>query len=227
MRSFGSPRQEDVIPIAPVGGGVSTTIRSLEARRAACEGADATEPRPRAERCTALTYFYLHWRDEEGASVAEGDDDPELDMILDEPATVDEWSGLELRLPSGGLTDYLANDVGVRLCSLRLRDLIESHRSATDEVQWLQAQVLDSSGQGHPYFVLHFVSHPDVLDRERTITARDDFVVKAVLDRNRVAGHNVFAFPGAEIRVIVSGVLRHAILAAGCTGVDFSELPIT
>lgn len=171
-------------------------------------------------------YFYLHLRDQPDTGVAHGTDDAGRDEWLAAPGPVEGWTNLELTLLSGNLTDYLANDVGVRLCSKLLRDLIDEHRAIQDELQWLEASVANNGGQIHRYFVLHLPSYPDVLHPTRTITARGGFVVKAVLDRTAVEGRTVFSFPGGTETLIVSSELKRAIESAGCTGVDFSRVPV-
>lgn len=172
-------------------------------------------------------FFFLHLLDRDGAPVAYGVDDPDRDQILAEPGTVDDWDALELEVKGGEPTDYLANNVGVRLCSARLRDVIEQQRCDDDRLQWLEVQVVDEAGVKHPFFVLHLVSHPDVLDPQRTITARGSFVVKPVLSGAKAVGHRVFSFAGATTRLVIADVVRRAILDAGCTGVDFAKVPVS
>jgi hypothetical protein len=40
----------------------------------------------------------------------------------------------------------MAKNVGVRLCSTRLRDVLDRERGPRDEFQWLDAVVIDGSG---------------------------------------------------------------------------------
>ncbi len=170
------------------------------------------------------SYFFLHLLDEGAASVAHAEDDPDRDAALCEPGRVEEWCPLSLRLTGREAADYLANNAGARLCSPLLRDVIDEHLTPEHGVQWLDAAVVDRSGQRKPYFVLHFTSHPDVLDERRSITARGNFVVKPVIARSRAEAYHAFSFPGGSTRIIVSNQLKDAIEAAGCSGVDFAAV---
>jgi hypothetical protein len=169
-------------------------------------------------------FFFVHLLDREGVPVAYGAYDPDRDKRLVEPGWVERWATLELQVTSSEPTDYLANNVGVRLCSARLRDAVELNRGADDELQWLEARVVDASGVEHEYFVLHLPLQPDVLDPQRTIRAGGWFVVKPVLSVVRVGSHRVLSFPGAATRLIVSETVKAAIVKEGCTGVDFSKV---
>ena len=168
-------------------------------------------------------YYFVHWLDDDGP-VAYGPDDPERDGLVQEPGRVEQWLVPALHVTGGAPTDYLANSIGVRLCSARLRDVIESCRGEDDQIQWLSAEVFDSSGARHEYQVLHFVDLPDVLDAKRTILVDPNFVVKPVVSRRKCLGRHVLAFPGADIRWIVSEVVRESVVASGCTGMEFSEV---
>jgi len=170
-------------------------------------------------------FYFLHVRDDPGAPVAYGSDDPLRDELLVEPGRVDDWEDLKLVVQGGAPRDFLANNVGVRLCSDRLRTAIEGAKSGSDELQWLQAEVLDELGNTHTFHVLHFPRLPDVLDADRTIKSRGWFVVKPVLARGRVGLHRVFSFPGGVTRTIVAKNVREAIEQAGCSGIDFA--PVT
>jgi hypothetical protein len=172
-------------------------------------------------------FFFLHLLDREGAPVAYGADDAGRDQVLEEPGEVADWLPVELEVRGGDPTDYLANNIGMRLCSARLRDVVEQQRGDGDQLQWLEVQVVDESGVKHRYFVLHVPTHPDVLDPRRTIWAGESFVVKPVLSRDKLQGLRVFSFAGATTRLVVADVVRRAILDAGCTGVDFAKAPVS
>jgi hypothetical protein len=173
-----------------------------------------------------VSFFFLQLLDVDGAPVACGRDDPELDALLEEPGVVTQWDRLELTTESTALTDYLANDLGVRLCSLRMREVVDACVGEANDIQWLEAVVTDPTGCVVPYWVLHVAAHHDVLDPARTITARGGrFVVKPVIDTGRAEGHRVFAFPGASTRLVVSGDVRDALQTARCTGIDFAPVP--
>lgn len=170
-------------------------------------------------------FFFLHLRDVAEAPVAYGTDDPARDRLLDEPGRPDHWPLLDLTVDEGVPTDYLANNVGVRLCSPRLRAILDGGAGPADELQWLDARVIDHHGS-QPYHVLHFPTVPDVLDRDRTIWVDDELVVSPVIASGKVADHRIFTIPGGGGRVIVASAVRHAIRAARCTGISFSSVVV-
>jgi len=100
-------------------------------------------------------------------------------FTLPDSGTVEDWQTLILELVEGDFADYLPSNLGCRLCSKRLKDLLESHASSVDELQWLPVIVREGTEQ-RPYSILHFPNPPDVLNKEKSIFARD-FVVKPVL----------------------------------------------
>jgi hypothetical protein len=85
------------------------------------------------------SFFYLSWLDEATVPVAEGADDADRDRLLSGRDPVQDWSAPRLVVESDELVDYLANNLGVRLCSKRIRDLIDANLSPRDTVQWLPA----------------------------------------------------------------------------------------
>lgn len=112
-------------------------------------------------------FFYLSWLDEASVRVAEGLDDPERDRLLCGRDQVQDWSAPRLVVESDELVDYLPNNLGVRLCSMRMRDLIDANLPR-DRVQWLPAEVIDIYGTSHDYFVLHVLGDDDVLNEARS-----------------------------------------------------------
>ena len=137
---------------------------------------------------------------------------------------VADWQPRALELREGECADYLANDLGCRLCSERLKNILDSEASPSDVLQWLPAEVR-CAGITHKYWILHFPSPPDVLDKNRTKFA-DRFVVMPVLSKEAVADHRVFIYPEAgEHRMFVAEPVKRIIDASGCTGMEFSRAP--
>ncbi len=169
-------------------------------------------------------YYFLTLRDAPDAPVAHGVDDPDRDALLAEPGRVVGWPGLQLSC-AGELVDYLANDVGVRLCSTPLRAVVDQAQ-ASEAIQWLPASVVDGNGREHAYHVLHLSEVPDVLDRALTLWVGEDFVVKPVVSRSKAAPHQIFGVPGGG-RLIVADAVRRAVQARALTGIDFERVAET
>ncbi len=169
-------------------------------------------------------YSTLLWSDRPDAPVARGDYDTERIATLAELGPISDWSPPSLTV-DGTPTDYLANELGIRLCSAKLRDLIERARADADELQWLGAVVHDESGSRIDYFVPHFPSTPDVLDPGETlITSDGSTVVRPAISLARAGSHVVFSYSRFGVAVVVAAELRRAIVAAGCTGVYFGNI---
>jgi hypothetical protein len=172
-------------------------------------------------------YYLLQMLDEDWAGVALGRDDPELDDILAATAPVENWAPPQMVVYAGEITDYLPSNVGMRLISKKLRAAIEAAAPGAG-IEWLAATVTDNDSQAtSEYWVLHPTEVLDVLDRTASEIARDDLVVKPVLDSGKLNGASVFIFSEGDQRVAVSSEVRRSIEAAGCTGVGFTELPVT
>lgn len=103
-----------------------------------------------------------------------------------------------------------------------MRKVVDQVLGPMDSVQWLRSIVVDLFGTEHPYFVLHLPENLDVLDDARAGKV-GDFVVKPVFSVVKSNGHNLMRVPESIATLIVSEELRHALLTATCTGVEFEE----
>jgi hypothetical protein len=171
-------------------------------------------------------YFYIHYSEENDEfGVGYAPKDMEFDF-LDTPKTVHSWKPITLFLKEGEFSDYLANDLGWRLCSEKLMHVIERCRGESDAIVWLPLYVEDAYGNKKPYFVLHLPDKLDILDKEKTIFVTGEVIVKGVLDSSKVEGRCVFSFPGDMLRLIVAQEVKEIIEQAGCTGIEFSKVPV-
>ena len=139
---------------------------------------------------------------------------------------VDHWSSVELSLRDGGSADYLANNMGLHLCSEKLRNTIEHVRPDSDCVQWLDAVVSDGH-ESRQYHVLHFPVDYPVVDESKSIMA-GPMVVKPVLLASVVANRHIFTLPSSPGgRLFVSERLKDTIVQANCTGMGFSKVSVS
>lgn len=138
---------------------------------------------------------------------------------------VETWQPLTLELRKGEFADYLSSNLGCRLCSDRLKHILQSCASSDDELQWLAVEVYRGT-EMHAYWILHFPNPPDVLHGDRSIFA-GNFVVKPVLSKDAIGSHQVFSFPkGGDLPLFIDERVKRAIEAAGCTGMEFSQAPV-
>jgi hypothetical protein len=169
-------------------------------------------------------YYKVLFQEEESLGIGHTVESRDL-FFLPDTGTVDGWQPLVLELREGDYPDYLACNLGCRLCSERLKDILQSRASPSDVLEWLEV-VVRKQGQERRYFILHFPQAPDVLDKKKTIFA-GDFVVKAVLSKDAVAGHQVFAYPKCGcLPLFISEEVSRAIDEEQCTGMEFSKLPV-
>ena len=134
------------------------------------------------------------------------------------------WQPIVMELRKGVFTDYLANNIRCRLCSERLKRILTENASSSDILQWLPVEV-NNGEECRRYFILHFPSPPDVVDKIASIIV-DDFVVKPVLSKSAATGHRVFAYPdGGELKLFVDQRVMSAIVGNGCSGMQLTEAP--
>ena len=176
-------------------------------------------------RVAVGSFFYLHFADQPELALAHAPDDRDLEKRLLAGGEVTDWRVLHFTLGEGVQTDYLANSFAIRLCSQKLREVIDGARGRDDVVQWLPAVVIGRDGVEMPHWVLHFPEPPEVLNVSKSLMA-GAFIVNACLDPNLVAGLKVFGFPNEDLRLLVAYDVRRAIERAGCTGMAFSRVPM-
>ena len=170
-------------------------------------------------------FFYVFIRNEPDFALARTKPDPELDRRLRAGGEVAEWLTLQFDLEEGAVIDYLPNSRAFRMCSQRLRDVLERERGDADVLQWLPATVTNGAGATLPFWILHFPRVPELINRAQSIFS-GPVLVKAVLDVTLVAEHRVFSRPHDTVSLIVADSVRRAIAKAGCGGMEFSRVPI-
>jgi len=145
---------------------------------------------------------------------------------LPDSGKIEGWRRFSLDLRQGEFADYLSSDLGCRLCSSKLREVLQSHASRDDELQWLEVDI-KSDSECRPYFILHFPVRPDILNREESIFAAGFFVVKPVLAKAAIGEHQIFTYPGGGDRsMYVTSKVKRAIQSEGCTGLKFSRAAV-
>jgi hypothetical protein len=170
-------------------------------------------------------FHYLHFADMPALALAQAQYDSDLAKRLHTGGKVSEWEGLGFVLDGGIVVDYLANTYAFRLCSQRLRDVIDSQRGDGDVLQWLPVVAIDRRGAELPYWVLHFPEVPDVINKAKSVFS-GSVMIKACLDAEHVAGHRVFTLSHYGVYLVVADQVKDAIRQAGCSGLEFSKVPM-
>lgn len=154
------------------------------------------------------------------AGIAHIKDHDEL-SLLPKQGWVKGWETKHFALKNGEYTDYLPANIGCRLCSEKMRDILESCKSGKDVLQWLDAEVESEAGEKRYYFVLHFPVSGDMLDKKKSKYVRN-ILTKQVVNPKACSGHEVFSYKEcSSLSFIVSGKVKEELKKAGCRGLVF------
>ncbi len=172
-----------------------------------------------------MNYYQIQFRDEKDYEpygvgyVVDGNER----IFLPYEGEVTDWSPLKFMLRDGDYCDYLSTNSVHRVCSERLRNILDDHCGQKDELQWLPLSV-HLGNEAKAYYALHFPNPADVLDIEKTMWVNGtDLVIKPVFSSDKLSGHSVFSFPKDEsLPLFVDTSAKIAIEDAGCTGLQFT-----
>ncbi len=165
----------------------------------------------------------LLWSDAATTPVASAQADRNKPYLLAQHGHIEAWIPPDFSV-QGKPTDNLANDVGYRLFSPKLKDIIKSARDRDDDLQWLEATVTDERGAADVYLVLHFPSDLDCLDHEQSLTVEGGVVVRPVISIERVGTRKIFCWNRLHVGPVIAHSVKAAIVTAGCTGVYFGSI---
>ncbi len=136
---------------------------------------------------------------------------------------IKEWQTKYFTLRNGEYTDYLPA-IGCRLCSEKMREVLERCKSEKDVLQWLDAKVESETGEKRNYFVLHFPVLEDVLDKKRSKYVRN-ILTKKVINPEACLGHEVFSYiEESSISFVVSQKAREELKKSGCRGLIYIQM---
>jgi len=155
---------------------------------------------------------------------------PETDLfiLLDSGTPVSEWEGLHFTMKGGTFSDYLANNHAARLCSAKMRKILDHMKSEIDELQWLPVIVENENGEQRQYFILHFPITYDVLNEKESIFGAYNSIIKPVISQSKAHGHNIFTFHGAaQLSFRISEPVKVEIQKEKCTGMEFERVVIS
>src|SRR5690606_12263080 len=103
--------------------------------------------------------------------------------------------------------DWVLTDDVIRVFSTRMAEVVRANLGPRDEVQWLEGTIVTPDGTAHRHEIPHFLSYPDVLDREATTWGPSGLPIRWVLSRPKLAGLRFFAREGAAGPVIVDDTM--------------------
>ncbi|MFN2525325.1 MAG: hypothetical protein ABR505_03550 [Actinomycetota bacterium] len=134
-------------------------------------------------------------------------------MLDGEP--IEHWEVEEFELEGGGFGDFPRELRGYRLCSDRLRNVIENMKGPADPLEWLPAKVRGPAGEIHDYWVLNLLRHPAT-----DLPGLEDLdwgTLRQYAQEGKLSSFRILPPPGhGLISFLVPDSVRQAILDSGC-----------
>ena len=154
-------------------------------------------------------------------------DDKDNEVDIPDQGKITDWKPIIFNLIDGSFSDYQANSEVCRLCSEKLRSILDTFKSQTDEIQWLPVTVRSKEGEEREYYILHFENEYDVIDWDQSITVDKHFVVKPVFSIKKIDKHKVFNYPSSQgMGLLISEDIKNEVEKAGCTNLSISKVPL-
>lgn len=151
----------------------------------------------------------------------------EEDFDISHNGTITDWKPIVLKLKDGPFSDYQANSEACRLCSIKLKTIIDQHKSPQDEIQWLPMIVKDEHGEERDYFILHFPVIYNVIDKENSTFFGDNQLIKPVFSLRKIGGHKIFNYDSYNFfSFFISKDIKKATEKAECTNLSISKVPL-
>ena len=151
----------------------------------------------------------------------------EEDFDVPEDGIITNWNPILLNLKDGSFSDYQANSEACRLCSSKLRSIIDRNKSPQDQIQWLPMVVKDEHGEEREYFILHFPVIYDVIDRENSTYFGEDQLIKPVFSLRKIGRHKVFNYDSYNFfSFFISEDIRKDIEKEKCTNLNISKIQV-
>lgn len=175
-------------------------------------------------------YYTVHWasegsKDYKSTGVAFVDEGFGSFMVSKNGVRVKKWKTLGFELRNGIYTDYLPNNVGARLCSQKLENIIEMTRTSKDDIQWLDA-VVKSGDTLKDYYILHFPKLYEVLDLKYSIID-EGIIIKPILRSDAFRERHICSLPDKYgVEWYISKYLKAQIVKSKCTCISFTKMKV-
>lgn len=143
-----------------------------------------------------------------------------------------QWKRFEFQLTRSATgeppADFVSDNLGLEICSMRLRGIIDTMKHESDEIAWYPILIRDTRGFRHQYWVLHIPTVADVIDPEHTVfnKANDPMsgVLKACISVRAVGQRRVFRIPWGATAWVVCESIRDAVVSNHCTGLELRKV---
>lgn len=159
-----------------------------------------------------------------GLALGSADDAARLEEQLAAQAWVRDWEPVTLELVEGRFADYLATNLPIRLCSLRLSGLVNSYRALGDRFQWLPVNVI-VDGEPIPFAALHILNGPMWLDVGHS-RWQEEKLIHPVVNRELAAGRRVLGIRDDLRSWFIEEELCEAMEDARMSGCAYYEIDV-
>jgi len=122
--------------------------------------------------------------------------------------------------------DIVGVSDGVRVISPVMKDILDSHRTSEDEIQWVPATVVDPEGRALPHWVPHFPQQLDLYDHEQSTFGPNGLPIRYVLSASKLASHAVTIMGAKAMTFVLAERVVDDLKNAGCIGLMYMKLPI-
>ena len=123
--------------------------------------------------------------------------------------------------------DYLNSTLAVGLFSQRFRDIVCRHLTGNEDIDWIRCLV-SYRDEAREYFMLRFLTAPDVIDEEHSTYLRPDEILWPAYSAEKILKLSIFPwFPTyTEIPtlIIVRNDIRLNALHEELTGMSFNKV---
>lgn len=171
-------------------------------------------------------HYWVVGHDEEGRhGIAEGGPllAAELSVELGPQAWMTDWEPPQVELVEGDPVDYLETDLPLRLCSMRLRGLIEVYRLMSDRWQWLPVTVFRDE-EAWDYAALHVLPSSNWLDAGHARYDSDHNLVKLAVNRELAGERRILAPRNDLVTWLVDDELVEEMEESRMSGIAFYEV---
>jgi len=175
-------------------------------------------------------YFEVTWKSTGDASrVADPvNHDFDFSRRLRRPGRLTEIPDLRWTWPN---SEHPPGDIvvavdGERVVSQRMKDILESHQTVDDEIQWLPGTVIGPNGIEQPHWVPHFPQQLDLYDHEHSTFGPNGLPIRYVLSASKLASHAVTIMGAKAMTFVLAERVVDDLKHAGCTGLMYMKLRV-
>jgi len=172
-----------------------------------------------------VNYYSMSGPNDPGLAVVSTDQVLTYDY-LDSLVDLADWNPILLTTLPGKLVDFPPNNmVGWgTLCSERMKRALEEF---AELFVWLKVFV-SYAGDQIPYYVLHPVAYPDVLDEGMTIRNKaTGSVIKPVFSSEKIGSRHLFMPFKGGVNPVCSNNVKDVLEKEAINGIDFVKRPVS